>query len=56
MTEKLYWKDPYMREFTALVVSVEGNSVALDRTAFYPTGEASHAILGPLPVMASPTE
>jgi alanyl-tRNA synthetase len=41
MTERLYYDDPYLREFTASVASVElvdGRQVAqLDRTAFYPT-------------------
>ena len=41
-TERLYIQDPYLREFTARVVGrqiVGGKpAVALDRTAFYPTG------------------
>jgi alanyl-tRNA synthetase len=41
MTERLYYTDPYLREFDARVVSVDcvdGRTVArLDRTAFYPT-------------------
>jgi len=41
-TERLYIQDPYLREFTARVVgrqTVGGKpAVALDRTAFYPTG------------------
>jgi alanyl-tRNA synthetase len=41
MTERLYYNDPYLREFTASVVAVdqiEGRQMAtLDRTAFYPT-------------------
>jgi len=37
-TEKLYNEDPYMRRFEATVVSIDGNEVALDRTAFYPEG------------------
>ncbi|HEV8339187.1 MAG TPA: DHHA1 domain-containing protein [bacterium] len=43
MTERLYWHDSYLREFTARVVSArpdeEGNGAVLelDRTAFYPT-------------------
>jgi alanyl-tRNA synthetase len=41
-TEKLYYSDPYLREFTARVLSCEaaggGYSVVLDRTAFYPEG------------------
>ena len=38
MTELLYLRDAYLREFTARVVEVRENQVALDRTAFYPTG------------------
>src|SRR5687767_1150927 len=41
MPERLYYNDPYLREFDATVLSVEnagGRQVArLDRTAFYPT-------------------
>jgi len=43
MTERLYWHDPYLREFTARVVTVRpaeggrGPTLELDRTAFYPT-------------------
>jgi misacylated tRNA(Ala) deacylase len=39
MTELLCLDDAYLRTFTGRVVEVrEGNQVALDRTAFYPTG------------------
>ncbi len=34
-TERLFWVDPYLQEFTATVTSIEGNAVVLDRTAFY---------------------
>jgi misacylated tRNA(Ala) deacylase len=37
MTELLYHTDAYLREFDALVVAVDGQRVALDRTAFYAT-------------------
>jgi alanyl-tRNA synthetase len=41
MTERLYYHDPYLREFDALVVestSHDGRpAIVLDRTAFYPT-------------------
>jgi misacylated tRNA(Ala) deacylase len=39
-TELLYLTDAYLRSFSARVVDVDddGNRVALDRTAFYPTG------------------
>ena len=38
MTELLYLRDSYLRAFDAQVVEVVGDRVALDRTAFYPTG------------------
>jgi misacylated tRNA(Ala) deacylase len=37
-TELLYLTDAYLRLFTAHVVEVDGDRVAIDRTAFYPTG------------------
>ena len=37
-TELLYLRDAYLREFTATVVDRRDGAVALDRTAFYPTG------------------
>ena len=37
-TELLYLTDAYLRSFTATVTAVDGTRVALDRTAFYPTG------------------
>jgi misacylated tRNA(Ala) deacylase len=37
-TELLYLRDAYLREFEARVVAVNEAAVALDRTAFYPTG------------------
>ncbi|MEM3481277.1 MAG: alanyl-tRNA editing protein AlaXM [Candidatus Korarchaeum sp.] len=37
-TELLYMDDCYLREFEADVISVSGNRVALNRTAFYPVG------------------
>jgi len=38
VTELIYHTDAYAREFDAVVTAVEGNAVALDRTAFYPGG------------------
>jgi alanyl-tRNA synthetase len=39
MTERLYYTDCYLRQFTAQVarISADGFTVYLDRTAFYPT-------------------
>ncbi|MGQ9617563.1 MAG: alanyl-tRNA editing protein [Candidatus Aminicenantia bacterium] len=41
MTEKLYWKEPYSREFNATILRKEkgerGFKIILDRTLFYPT-------------------
>lgn len=40
MTDLLYLRDAYLTEFTATVeaVDADGGRIALDRTAFYPTG------------------
>ena len=38
MTELLYLRDAYLRTFSARVTGVSDGAVALDRTAFYPTG------------------
>ena len=53
MTEKLYYKSAYIKEFEATVLSCEKNKeswlVILDRTAFYPEGggqPADHGCLG----------
>jgi misacylated tRNA(Ala) deacylase len=37
-TELLYLRDAYLTEFDARVVAARGTEIALDRTAFYPTG------------------
>jgi misacylated tRNA(Ala) deacylase len=37
-TDLLYLRDAYLRTFTATVTAVDDFRVALDRTAFYPTG------------------
>jgi len=37
MTDRLYYTDARLTEFTAKVVEVTGDRVYLDRTAFYPT-------------------
>ena len=53
MTEKLFYKDPFLKEFTATVLSCAEEkgvyAVILDRTAFYPEGggqSADHGVLG----------
>jgi misacylated tRNA(Ala) deacylase len=38
VTELLYLRDAYLGEFDATVVDLRDGAVALDRTAFYPTG------------------
>jgi misacylated tRNA(Ala) deacylase len=38
MSEWLFQRDSYLREFSAWVTAVQEDRVALDRTAFYPTG------------------
>ena len=49
-TEKLYYQDPFLKEFTATVLSCEaaksGFTVVLDRTAFYPEGGGQPADYG----------
>jgi misacylated tRNA(Ala) deacylase len=37
-TDLLYLGDSYLVEFDAVVIAIDGDRVALDRTAFYPTG------------------
>lgn len=53
MTLRLYESDPYLHEFTATVLSLDGNWVTLDRTAFYPGGggqERDRGTIDGLPV------
>jgi misacylated tRNA(Ala) deacylase len=38
VTEELFLKDSYTKEFEASVVNLDGREVILDRTAFYPGG------------------
>lgn len=48
MTELLYQTDSYLGEFDATVTAVEGDAVALDRTAFYPGGGGQPYDMGSL--------
>lgn len=54
MTTLLYHTDAYLRTFTATVTAVEGNAVALDRTAFYPGGGGQPNDVGALVVGEQP--
>ncbi|MGH2827677.1 MAG: alanyl-tRNA editing protein [Actinomycetota bacterium] len=47
-TETIYLTDSYVRSFEAKVTALEGNSVALDRTAFYPGGGGQPPDIGTL--------
>jgi len=48
MTDRLYYADSYLREFTASIVerSADGLTVYLDRTAFYPASGGQPCDLG----------
>jgi len=50
MTDLLYQRDAYLREFAATVAAVDAarSAVALDRSAFYPTGGGQPSDLGVL--------
>lgn len=37
-TEKLYWKDAYIKNFEAVILEIKDNYIILDKTAFYPRG------------------
>ena len=55
MTEKLFYSDSHLKEFTAEVVSCEKRDghyeVELDRTAFFPEGGGQYADTGTLDEM-----
>ena len=48
MTERLYYSDSYLGDFTATVTNVDGLRVYLDRTAFYPTSGGQPFDIGTL--------
>lgn len=37
-TKKLYWEDPYQREFDAVVGSIDNDRIILNQSCFYPRG------------------
>lgn len=56
MTEELFLRDAYLKEFEAKVLGLSGREVVLDRTVFYPGGGGQPADKGSLgvgPVQAS---
>src|SRR5438093_6933188 len=52
MTEKLFWRDPYQRQFTAVILEqfpiADGHVVVLDQTCFYATSGGQPNDLGTL--------
>jgi misacylated tRNA(Ala) deacylase len=38
LTKKLYWEQPYSRDFTAKIIGSNGTQLELDQTLFYPRG------------------
>ena len=56
MTQELFLRDAYLKEFSARVESLNGREVVLDRTAFYPAGggqPSDKGTLGVGPIQAS---
>jgi len=54
VTDLLFYHDSYLRQFSARVARVEDGRVALDRTAFYPTGGGQPHDVGWLLVDGAP--
>ena len=48
MTRKLFWEEPYSREFKANVVAIDGDKIELDQTLFYPRGGGVSSDIGTL--------
>lgn len=49
MTRKVFWEDPYLSQIDATIMSVEGNTVTVDRTILYPFSggqERDHGTIG----------
>lgn len=38
MTERLFWRDTYMKEFSAQILSIRDGALVLDKTCFFPEG------------------
>jgi misacylated tRNA(Ala) deacylase len=48
VTEELFLRDSYLKEFEASIVKLDGREIVLDRTAFYPGGGGQPADKGTL--------
>jgi len=46
VTELLFMEDSYLKEFSATVISANGNMIELDKTAFYPQGGGQPSDVG----------
>ncbi len=38
MTERLFWRDAYLKDFSAKILSIRDGALVLDRTCFFPEG------------------
>jgi len=38
MTERLFWRDAYVKDFSAKILSIRDSALVLDRTCFFPEG------------------
>ncbi|MHA1490546.1 MAG: alanine--tRNA ligase-related protein [Promethearchaeota archaeon] len=45
-TDKLYWENPYKKEFEAEVVNMNSSGVSLNQTLFYPRGGGQSSDIG----------
>ena len=52
-TTRLFWKTPYKAQFSAMIVDVGSDCIALDQTLFYPVGGGQASDLGFLNVLDS---